>query len=108
MLHDVASGRYVGKEAQKLASRGTGEEWQRYCQRHVGFRWRMMLPVEDMSVKKHKNLLLEELEKSDSEGLIRAKLAGSCLTAAIYFIVYFSQSMHPRTEIDMAVFEVPL
>ena len=43
MTRDVASGRYVGKEAP--------------------------------------NLLLEgEMEKSDSEGRIRAKLAGSCLT----------------------------
>ena len=62
------------------------------------------------------NLLLEkELEKSDSEGRIRAKLAGSCLTAAVYFIIiyiyiYFtcSQSVHQHTEIDMVVFEAPL
>ena len=41
--------------------------------------------------KEAPNLLLEEeLEKSDSEGRIRAKLAGSCLTAAVYFIVYFT------------------
>ena len=37
--------------------------------------------------KEAPNLLLEELEKSDSEG---AKLAGSCLTAAVYFIVHFT------------------
>ena len=75
MTRDVASGRYVGKEAPNL-------------------------------------LLEEELEKSDSEGRIRAKLVGSCLTAAVYFIVYYispcSQSVHPHTEIDMAVFEAPL
>ena len=36
--------------------------------------------------KEAPNLLLEEeLEKSDSEGRIHAKLAGSCLTAAVYF-----------------------
>ena len=41
--------------------------------------------------KETSNLLLEEeLEKSDSEGRIRAKLAGSCLTAAVYFIVYLT------------------
>ena len=38
--------------------------------------------------KEASNLLLEELEKSDSEGRIRAKLAGSCLTAAVYFIIH--------------------
>ena len=53
MTHDVASGRYVGKEAPNL-------------------------------------LLEEELEKSDSEGRIRTKLVGSGLTAAVYFIVYFT------------------
>ena len=52
-MRDVASGRYVGKEAP--------------------------------------NLLLErEMEKSNSEGRIRAKLAGSFLMAAIYFIAYFT------------------
>ena len=51
MKRDVASGRYVGKEAPNL-------------------------------------LLEEELEKSDSEGRIRAKL----VTAAVYFIIilYFT------------------
>ena len=54
--------------------------------------------------------LEEELEKSDSEGRNRAKLAGSCLMAAVYFIVYlpYSLFMHPRTEIDMAVLEASL
>ena len=38
--------------------------------------------------KKATNLLLEGgMEKSDSEGQIRAKLVGSCLTAAVYFTV---------------------
>ena len=47
--------------------------------------------------KEAPNLLLEkELEKSNSEG-----------RAAVYFTVY-SRSVHPRTEIDMAVFEAPL
>ena len=41
--------------------------------------------------KEKSNLLLEEeLEKSGSEGRIRVKLAGSCLTAAVYFSVYFT------------------
>ena len=41
--------------------------------------------------KEAPNLLLEKkLEKSDSVGRIRAKLVGSCLTAAVYFIVYFT------------------
>ena len=55
-------------------------------------------------------LLKEELEKNNNEGLIRAKLAGSCLTAAVYFIVFlrYSRSVHPRIEIDMSVFEAPL
>ena len=55
-------------------------------------------------------LLKEELEKKNSEGLIRVKLAGSCLTAAVYFIVFlrYSQSVHPRIEIDMSVFEATL
>ena len=70
MTRDVASGRYVGKEAPNL-------------------------------------LLEEELGKSDSEGRIRTKLAGSCLTAASY-ISPCSQSVHPHTEIDMVVFEAPL
>ena len=57
--------------------------------------------------KEASNLLLEEeLEKSDSEGRIRTKLAGSCLTAAVYSP--YSWSVHPSTEIDMAVFEAPL
>ena len=40
--------------------------------------------------KQAPNLLLEEVEKSNSEGRICGKLAGSCLTAAVYFIVYFT------------------
>ena len=66
MTHDVASGRYVGKEAPNL-------------------------------------LLEEELEKSDSEGRIRAKRQAHILS-----YISLSQSVHPHTEIDMAVFEVPL
>ena len=50
MTHHVASGKYVGKEAQNF-------------------------------------LLEEELEKNNSEGLIRVKLAGSCFTAAVYLIL---------------------
>ena len=51
-----------------------------------------MLPAEDIYIgKEAPNLLLEEeLEKSNSERRIRAKLAGSCLTAAVYLIVYFT------------------
>ena len=64
MTRDVASGRYVGKEAPNL-------------------------------------LLEEELEKSDSEGQICVKLAGSCQP----YISLYSRSVHPRAEIDMAVFE---
>ena len=40
------------------------------------------------SGKEAQNLLLEELQKSDSKRRIHAKLAGSCLTAVMYFIVY--------------------
>ena len=49
-----------------------------------------MLPAEERVYvgKEASNLFLEELEKSDSEGQICAKLAGSCLTAAVYFIVH--------------------
>ena len=73
MTRDVASGRYVGKEAPNL-------------------------------------LLEEELETSDSEGRISAKLAGSCLTQP-YILSYISpcsQSVHPHIEIDMSVFEALL
>ena len=70
-----------------------------------------MLPVEDMSVEKHgPNFFLKEELENNSEGLIRAKLVGSCLTAAVYFFVFlrYSRSVHPRIEIYMAVFEAPL
>ena len=60
------------------------------------------------SGKEAQNLLLEEQEKSDSEGRIRAKLAGSCLTAAVYlsYISPYSRSVHPSTE--MAVLKQSL
>ena len=40
---------------------------------------------------------------------IRAKVAGSCFTAAVYlsYISPYSRPVHSRTEIDM-VFEAPL
>ena len=44
------------------------------------------------SGKEAQNLLLEELQNSDSKWRIHAKLAGSCLTAVMYFIVYFTVS----------------
>ena len=47
-----------------------------------------MLPVADVSKEAPNLLLEEELEKSNSEGGICAKLAGRCLPAAVYFIVY--------------------
>ena len=59
-------------------------------------------------------LLKEELEKNNSEWLIRAKLLGSCFTAAVYFIVFLRYIIivGPCTrvyiEIDMSVFEAPL
>ena len=61
--------------------------------------------------KEAQNLLLdEEVEKSDSKGEICGKLAGSCLTAAVFlpYISPYGRSMNPHTEIDMAVFKVPL
>ena len=41
---------------------------------------------------------------------IRAKVASSLLTTAVYFsyISPYSRPVHSRTEIDMAVFEAPL
>ena len=57
------------------------------------------------------NLLLdEELEKRQGRTKIRAELAGSCLKAAVYLIVFHrnSSSVYPCREIDMAVFEAPL
>ena len=40
----------------------------------------------------------------------RAKVAGSCLLAAVYlsFILLYNLPMHTRREVDMAVFEAPL
>ena len=43
--------------------------------------------------------------KNNSEGLICAKLVGSCLTAAVYFIIFlqYSRSVHPCIERHVGV-----
>ena len=64
MTRDVASGRYVGKEAPNL-------------------------------------LLEEELETSDSEGRISAKLAGSCLTQP-YILSYISPCRNRHVSVRSA------
>ena len=53
-------------------------------------------------------MLLEELEKSDSEGIIHTKLVGSCLTADIYifYISLYSRPMHLLTEIDTGLYMI--
>ena len=63
-----------------------------------------MLPVADMSVKKHQTCFYIEEELEKSEGRIRAKRQPYILS----YISPCNQSVHRRTEIDMAVFEAPL
>ena len=52
-----------------------------------------MLPVEDMSVKKHKTCFWKNWRRATAKGeFARNWWAASCLTKAVYFIVYFTVS----------------
>ena len=64
--------------------------------------------ADGISVKQYKTRRRTREETGKDE--IRAELAGSCLTAAAYLIVFHrnSSSVYPCREIDMAVFEAPL
>ena len=52
--------------------------------------------------------LLKKWSRVTAKEEIGAKVAGSCLKAAVYFIAYFSRSVHPCMETDMVVFEALL
>ena len=62
---------------------------QRYCQCHIGLVTRHVASGR-YDGKEAPSLLLEKELKNNSKGRNRTKLAGSCLTEAIYFIVYFT------------------
>ena len=61
-------------------------------------------------VKQYKLGSRRRAREETGKGEIRAELAGSCLKAAVYLIVFHRNSspVYPCREIDMAVFEAPL